>query len=307
MPPADPNSTEGPPTALPGATPRRGKVRDLYDLGEHLLLVASDRISAFDWVLPSAIPDKGRVLTQLSRWWFDRLADSLPVASHVVTCDVDAMPLPADADRDYLAGRSMLCRRATVVPFECVARGYLAGSGWKEYGRCGSVCGVPLREGLAESDRLPEPIFTPATKAEQGDHDENVPFNRMIADLGEPLAERLRGATLAVYSAGAQHAAERGVLIADTKFEFGHDAAGELMLVDELLTPDSSRFWPADGYAPGGSQPSFDKQFVRDWLLASDWDRVSPPPALPGDVVAQTREKYVEVYERLTGASFAWA
>ena len=295
-----------PPSDLPGYEPRRGKVRDVYDLGDHVLLVASDRISAFDWVLPTAIPDKGRVLTQLSRFWFDRLAAAAPVGHHLVTCDVEAMRLPEGASLERLAGRSMLCRKTRVVPFECVARGYLSGSGWKEYQSSGAVCGVPLPAGLIESDALPEPIFTPATKAEMGDHDENVAFDRMQRDLGEDLAGRLRDATLAIYSAGAEHAATCGLLIADTKFEFGQTPDGALLLIDELLTPDSSRFWPADQYRPGGAQPSFDKQFVRDWLLASDWDRESPPPALPEDVVERTRAKYVEAYERITAETFAW-
>lgn len=288
---------------LPGFEPVRGKVRDVYDLGEHLLLVASDRISAFDWILPTAIPDKGRVLTQVSRFWFDRWGDRVP--HHLVTCDVDQMPLPEGADRDWLAGRSMLCKKANVVPFECVARGYLSGSGWKEYQADQSVCGVALPAGLVESDRLPEPIFTPATKAELGDHDENVSFERMASDLGEELAERLRTLTLDLYAAGAEHAASCGLIIADTKFEFGVTDAGELILIDEVLTPDSSRFWPADQYTPGGAQPSFDKQFVRDWLLASDWDRNSEPPELPAEIVVQTRGKYIEALERLTGETFA--
>jgi phosphoribosylaminoimidazole-succinocarboxamide synthase len=291
---------------LPGYEPRRGKVRDVYDLGDQVLLVASDRISAFDWVLPTAIPDKGRVLTQLSRFWFDRLAAAAPVGHHLLSCDVEKMRLPEGADRERLAGRSMLCRKTRVVPFECVARGYLSGSGWKEYQKGGAVCGVPLPPGLIESDRLPEPIFTPATKAKMGEHDENIAFDRMQRDLGESLAGRLRDATLAIYSAGAAHAATCGLLIADTKFEFGQAPDGELLLIDELLTPDSSRFWPADQYRPGGAQPSFDKQFVRDWLLESDWDRQSPPPALPDDVVERTRAKYIEAYERLTGETFAW-
>lgn len=289
---------------LPGYEPRRGKVRDVYDLGEHLLLVASDRISAFDWILPTAIPDKGRVLTQVSRFWFDRWGERVP--HHLVSCDVDQMPLPAGADRDWLAGRSMLCKKAKVVPFECVARGYLSGSGWNEYQADRSVCGVALPGGLVESARLPEPIFTPATKAELGDHDENVPFERMASDLGGGLAERLRRLTLELYAAGAEHAAECGLIIADTKFEFGQTEAGELILIDEVLTPDSSRFWPADRYEPGGAQPSFDKQFVRDWLLASDWDRHSEPPELPAEIVGQTRAKYIEALERLTGEEFAW-
>ncbi|MEQ8848061.1 phosphoribosylaminoimidazolesuccinocarboxamide synthase [Botrimarina sp.] len=285
---------------------RRGKVRDVYDLGEHLLLVASDRISAFDWVLDATVPDKGRVLTQLSRFWFERLGSELGVEHHLITCDVHQMPLPSGADRARLEGRSMLCRKARVAPFECVARGYLAGSGWNEYQASGRVCGVDLPGGLRESDRLPEPIFTPATKADEGEHDENVPFGRMEADLGRELAAELRDLTLRIYRAGAEHAASRGLLIADTKFEFGHADDGRLLLIDEVLTPDSSRFWPADSYSPGSPQPSFDKQYVRDWLLASSWDRQSPPPPLPTEVVAHTRDKYIEAYERLTGERFAW-
>ncbi len=296
-------------SAIPGLEARRGKVRDIYDLGDQVLLVATDRLSAFDWVLPTGIPDKGRVLTQISRFWFGLLAERFGVAHHLVTCDVEKMPLPEGTDLESLAGRTMLCRKSRVVPFECVARGYLSGSGWKEYEASGQVCGVALPEGLRESERLAEPIFTPATKAEQGDHDENVPFDRMEADLGEELASRLRLQSLAIYAAGSEYAAERGVLVADTKFEFGL-ASGkegeELLLIDEVLTPDSSRFWPADRYAPGGSQPSFDKQFVRDWLLASDWDRKSTPPALPKEVVEQTRTKYIEAYKKLTGEALGW-
>ncbi|MEM6330402.1 MAG: phosphoribosylaminoimidazolesuccinocarboxamide synthase [Planctomycetota bacterium] len=301
-------------SSVGGLPARRGKVRDLYDLSPGdpagpLLLVATDRISAFDWVLPTGIPDKGRVLTQASRFWFDRLA-SLPGAAtphHLITTDVAAMDLPAGADRRALAGRAMLCRKARVAPFECVVRGYLSGSGWQEYRQSGAVCGVALPPGLRESDHLPEPIFTPATKAEQGDHDQNVPFDRMVNDLGSGLAGELRDRSLAIYQAGARHAASRGILLADTKLEFGHDAAsGELLLIDEVMTPDSSRYWPADQYQPGRGQPSFDKQYVRDWLLASDWDRRSEPPALPDDVVAKTRAKYIEALERLTGQAFAW-
>ncbi|MEO1498223.1 MAG: phosphoribosylaminoimidazolesuccinocarboxamide synthase [Planctomycetota bacterium] len=292
---------------LPGLEPIRGKVRDVYDLGDELLLVATDRVSAFDWVLPTGIPDKGRVLTQLSVFWFERLADVAGVEHHLITADVDRMPLPGDADRDALAGRTMLCRKGRVTPFECVARGYLAGSGWNEYRAAQAVCGVELPVGLQQSDRLPQPIFTPATKAEQGDHDENVTFERMAAAVGSPLAETLREQTLRLYALGADHARSCGLILADTKFEFAHveeEGRQKILLVDEALTPDSSRYWPADGYAAGRSQPSFDKQFVRDWLLASDWDRESPPPPLPDDVVQQTRAKYVEAYERLTGARF---
>ncbi|MEM1303721.1 MAG: phosphoribosylaminoimidazolesuccinocarboxamide synthase [Planctomycetota bacterium] len=316
---------------VPGCEPVRGKVRDGYDLPGGRLLVATDRISAFDWVLPTGVPDKGRVLTCLSDFWFRRLEQTLGVAHHLITCDVAAMGLPAGSDLDVLAGRTMLARKATVVPFECVVRGYLAGSGWREYRESGAVCGVELPPGLRESDRLPEPIFTPATKAAGsadagGAHDENVPFERMVADLGEPLANELRKRSLAIYQAGADHAADRGILLADTKFEFGlvgndelvandengenheNDGGGsELILIDEVLTPDSSRYWPADAYEPGHGQPSFDKQFVRDWLLSTDWDRASPPPALPAEVVAKTREKYIEAYERLTGEAFPYA
>jgi phosphoribosylaminoimidazole-succinocarboxamide synthase len=284
---------------------RRGKVRDVYDLGEAVLLVATDRISAFDWVLPTAVPDKGRVLTQLSRFWFGLLGPATGIAHHLLTCDVRSMGLPAGTDLEALDGRSMLCRKARVAPFECVARGYLAGSGWSEYRASGTVCGEPLPPGLVESQKLAYPLFTPATKAAEGEHDENVPFARMVADLGADLAGRLRDATLALYTAGSRHAADRGVLIADTKFEFGL-VEGDVVLIDEVLTPDSSRFWPALGYQPGGPQASFDKQFVRDWLRASGWDRASPPPGLPAEVVDRTRAKYIEAFELLTGEAFAW-
>jgi len=286
-------------TSLPDLPVRRGKVRDIYDLGNQLLLVATDRLSAFDWVLPTGIPDKGRVLTQISAFWFDLLGEP----SHLITTDVDQMPLGDGVDRDSLRGRATLCRRTEVVPVECVVRGYLAGSGWKEYAASGTVCGIGLPEGLAESAELPEPIFTPATKAEQGEHDENISFERMIGMVGGDVAEELRRRSLAIYRRAAEYARERGILIADTKFEFGRTADG-LLLIDEVLTPDSSRFWPADQYQPGRGQPSFDKQFVRDWLLATDWDRNSPPPPLPDDIVVRTREKYVEAYERLTGERF---
>ncbi len=286
-------------SSLPSLPVRRGKVRDIYDLGDQILLVATDRISAFDWVLPSGIPDKGRVLTQISAFWFHLLDEP----SHLLSIDVDAMPLPAEADRGPLAGRSTLCRKTEVVPIECVVRGYLAGSGWKEYGQDGTVCGIRLPEGLSESAQLPEPIFTPATKAEQGEHDENISFERMVEVVGSELAEELRRRSLSIYQRAADYARERGILIADTKFEFGR-VGDELLLIDEVLTPDSSRFWPADEYKPGRGQPSFDKQFVRDWLLSTDWDRNSPPPELPDDIAAKTRDKYVEAYERLTGERF---
>jgi phosphoribosylaminoimidazole-succinocarboxamide synthase len=279
----------------------RGKVRDIYDVGsDHLLMVTTDRISAFDVVLPTPIPDKGRVLTGLSLFWFDRTRDLVP--NHLVSASVDDLP-PAFADhRDELAGRSMLVRRARMIPIECVARGYLSGSGWKEYRTSGTVCGIRLPEGLGESERLPEPIFTPATKAETG-HDENISIDRAAEIVGEGLARRLEELTLALYERGAALAADRGVILADTKFEFGF-IDGEIGLCDEVMTPDSSRFWPADGYAPGGPQPSFDKQYVRDWLDASGWDHEPPPPELPPDVVGQTAGRYREAYERITGQPF---
>jgi phosphoribosylaminoimidazole-succinocarboxamide synthase len=279
---------------------RRGKVRDIYDLGSELLLVSTDRISAFDWVLPTGIPDKGRVLTELSAFWFDLLKEP----NQMLSVDVESLPDLSAEDRQLLAGRSMWVRRAQVVPIECVVRGYLAGSAWAEYRASGTICGIRLPAGLVESSILPEPIFTPATKAETG-HDVNISFDEMADRVGRNLAEELRDRSLAVYSRGARHARERGILIADTKFEWGwwND---ELILIDEVLTPDSSRFWPADQYQPGTSPPSFDKQFVRDWLLSVGWDKNSQPPALPDEVVCKTREKYVEAYERLSGRQFAW-
>jgi phosphoribosylaminoimidazole-succinocarboxamide synthase len=290
-------------SVLPGISVRRGKVRDVYDLGETLLLVSTDRISAFDWVLPTGIPDKGRVLTQLSRFWFDRLH----TRHHMLSTDVDEMDLPAGVDREPLVGRSMLCKKTEVVPIECVVRGYLAGSGWKEYVASGRVCGIPLPPGLAECQKLPEPIFTPATKAEQGEHDENISFERMIEIVGRETAEALRQRSLDIYRRGSEYAAERGIIIADTKFEFGRvEGAGEIILIDEVLTPDSSRFWPADVYQPGKGQPSFDKQFVRDWLSGTEWDKNSPPPELPAEIVAKTRQKYIEAFERISGEPFAW-
>jgi phosphoribosylaminoimidazole-succinocarboxamide synthase len=285
-------------TSLPGLSVRRGKVRDVYDLGDRLLLVSSDRISAFDWVLPSGIPDKGRVLTQIAAFWFDRLREP----NHVITTDVGQMDLPPGADRAMLAGRTTLCRKTEVVPIECVVRGYLSGSGWKEYQENGMVCGIQLPPGLTESARLPEPIFTPATKAAEG-HDENISFDRMVGIVGRSLAEELRRRSIGVFQRGSDYARQRGIIIADTKFEFGQ-VGGELLLIDEVLTPDSSRFWPADQYAPGRSQASFDKQFVRDWLSATTWDKNSTPPALPDDVVAKTRQTYIEAYERLTDRVF---
>jgi phosphoribosylaminoimidazole-succinocarboxamide synthase len=286
-------------TDLPGVPVRRGKVRDVYDLGDRLLLVSTDRISAFDWVLPTGIPDKGRVLTQLSRFWFELLDEP----NHLLSTEAAQYGLPAGADLESLAGRSMLVRKTQVVPIECVVRGYLSGSGWKEYKSGGAVCGVKLPSGLVESDRLPEPIFTPATKEESG-HDENISFGEMQRLVGGKLADELRARSLRVYQRGADYARQRGIIIADTKFEWGL-VDGQLILIDEVMTPDSSRFWPADAYKPGGGQPSYDKQFVRDWLERSGWDKNSPPPELPADVIEATRGKYVEAYERLTGNRFS--
>jgi len=288
-------------TDLPDLPLKRGKVRDVYDLGEQLLLVSSDRISAFDWVLPTGIPDKGRVLTQVSNFWFDQLK----VAHHLLATEVAQMNLPDGIDLEPLVGRAVLVRKTEVVPIECVVRGYLAGSGWKEYQADGTVCGITLPKGLQESDRLPEPIFTPATKAEVGDHDENISFERMCQAIGTELAEELRRRSLEIYQRGVDHAQSVGIILADTKFEFGQ-VGGELILIDEVMTPDSSRFWPADQYEPGRSQSSFDKQFVRDWLSATDWDKNSEPPELPADVVMRTRDKYIEACERITGAAFPW-
>ncbi len=286
-------------TSLPGLPVRRGKVRDVYDLGDRILLVSTDRLSAFDWVLPTAIPDKGRVLTQISSFWFQLLHEP----DHVITSDVTQMDLPAGVDRAMLAGRSMLCRKTEVVPIECVVRGYLAGSGWKEYQQSQTVCGIKLPEGLTESARLPEPIFTPSTKAAAG-HDENIGFEQVVRTVGRELAEQLRQRSLRIFQRGADYARQRGIIIADTKFEFGL-LGDQLLLIDEVLTPDSSRFWPADQYAAGRGQASFDKQFVRDWLSATPWDKNSPPPALPDEIVRKTRQKYIEAFERLTNREFA--
>jgi phosphoribosylaminoimidazole-succinocarboxamide synthase len=278
----------------------RGKVRDVYDAGEdRLLLVATDRISAFDVVLPDPVPDKGRVLTGLSSFWFDRLADLVP--HHVLSTDRAAFPAPF-ADEAVLGGRATLVKKATVVPMECVARGYLSGSGWAQYRESSSVCGVPIPPGLTESARLPEPIFTPTTKAEAG-HDLPLDPDGAVDLVGKGLFQRLKELTLAIYERLEETVGPKGILVADTKLEFGF-ADGELVLIDEVGTPDSSRFWPADAYAPGGAQPSFDKQFVRDWLDGSGWDREPPPPALPGDVIAGTAARYREAYEHITGEAF---
>ena len=280
---------------VPGVACRRGKVRDVYDLGDRLVLVATDRISAFDHVLPTGIPDKGRILTALTLFWLDRLG----VENHLISADLTAMP-PAFASRPELTGRSCLVKKADVVPIECVVRGYLAGSGWKEYRQSRAVCGVALPEGLRQAEQLPEPIFTPATKEETG-HDVNVSFATMADLVGKATADELRERSLDAYTRACAHAATCGILLADTKFEWGRLPDGRLILIDEVLTPDSSRFWPAAEYAVGQSPPSFDKQFVRDWLETTDWDKNSAPPALPDEVGARTRAKYVEAYERLTG------
>jgi len=292
--------------ALPLPVIARGKVRELYAVDEDtLLLVASDRLSAYDVVLPTPVPDKGAVLTGLSLWWFGQLRDLVP--DHLVTADVADYPADLAPWADALRGRSMLCRRLAMQPVECVARGYLTGSGLIDYRAGGTVCGVALPEGLTEASRLPEPIFTPATKAALGEHDENVDLAAVSAQFGVPLAAQLRTATLDVYSRAAAHVAERGMILADTKLEFGRDPQGELVLADEVLTPDSSRFWPLEGFAAGHVQPSFDKQYVRDWLTGpSGWDRhgETPPPPLPEAVVHATRERYIEAYERISGLSF---
>ncbi len=291
-------------THLAGRAPiSRGKVRDLYEVGDKLLIVATDRISAFDYILASGIPDKGRVLNQLSIFWFDLLREVVP--THFITARVADYPAALRAYAEQLEGRSMLVHRTRPVPIECVARGYLAGSGWKEYQQTGAVCGIKLPAGLRESDTLPEPIFTPATKATTG-HDINISFEETAAQIGRPLAERLRDLTLDIYRRASDYARSRGIIIADTKFEFGLPAEAskyddKVVLIDEVLTPDSSRFWAVDTYAPGQPQPSFDKQFVRDYLERSGWDKQPPAPALPPDIVEATRQRYREAYRRLTG------
>lgn len=279
----------------------QGKVRDLYDLGDRLLLVASDRISAFDVVLPDEIPHKGEVLTRLSVFWFGLLGDIVP--NHLLSTDVADLPSEFAPYADWLRGRFMLVKKASVFPVECIVRGYLAGSGWKEYRELGTVCGIALPRGLRESDRLGQPLFTPSTKAEIGTHDENISFEQLNEIVGADRADALRSASVSLYSAARDHAVGRGIIIADTKFELGL-VDGDLTLVDEVLTPDSSRFWPADDYEPGGSQASFDKQYVRDWLEASGWDKTPPAPTLPPDVIKGTSERYIQAYELITGQSF---
>lgn len=279
----------------------QGKVRDIFDLGKALLIVATDRLSAFDVVLPDPIPYKGEVLTKISLFWFDHLADIVP--NHLLSADECDLPESLAPHADALRGRFMLVKKAEVFPVECIVRGYLAGSGWKEYQASGTVCGQKLPDGLKESARLPEPIFTPSTKAAIGSHDENISFERMVEIVGAEHAERLREVSLALYSAARDHAATRGIIIADTKFEFGL-VDDEVTLIDEVLTPDSSRFWPADEYESGHGQPSFDKQFVRDWLENNGWNKQPPAPELPEDIITVTAEKYIEAYEMLTDEPF---
>ncbi len=276
----------------------RGKVRDIYDLGESLLIVTTDRISAFDVIMNEGIPDKGYVLTQISAYWFRTMEDIIP--NHIISTDVSDFPIQCRKYADILEGRSMLVKKAAPLPVECIVRGYLAGSGWKEYQSKGSVCGIALPEGLRESDRLPDPVFTPSTKAELGEHDENIPFDRMVQLCGKDLAEQARDATLRIYGKARDIAGGKGIIIADTKFEFGV-FDGKLIIIDECLTPDSSRFWPKDSYSPGGPQPSFDKQFLRDYLQSLGWNKQPPPPTLPPDIIAQTRRGYEDAYRRLTG------
>ena len=288
-------------TNLPGIPLRaRGKVRDVYSIGEdRLLIIATDRISAFDYILATGIPDKGRVLTAMSLFWFDFLKDVTP--NHLISANVDEYPEELQAFRNQLEGRSMLVHRANMVDVECVARGYISGSGWKDYKRTGAICGIPLPAGLKESDKLPEPIFTPATKAQTG-HDENVSYEAVAALIGIDLTNRLRALTLAIYRKASDYAATKGIILADTKFEFGF-VGEQLVLGDEVLTPDSSRFWPAATYAPGGAQPSYDKQFVRDYLESIQWNKQPPAPALPDEIARHTSEKYKQAYRELTGRS----
>ena len=276
----------------------RGKVRDIYDLGESLLIVTTDRISAFDVIMNEAIPDKGYVLTQISAFWFRQMEDIIP--NHIISTDVKEFPAACQKYADVLEGRSMLVKKAKPLPAECIVRGYLSGSGWKDYKATGAVCGIKLPAGLVESDRLPEPIFTPSTKAELGTHDENISFDQMVKMCGRELSEKVRDVTLAIYAKARDIADTKGIIIADTKFEYGI-YNGELIIIDECMTPDSSRFWPKDGYKPGGPQPSFDKQFLRDYLETLDWGKTAPAPPLPAEIVKKTGEKYMEALVRLTG------
>lgn len=287
-------------TSASGISPAKcGKVRDIYDLGSTFLIVATDRLSAFDVVLPDGIPNKGKVLTHISAFWFRKLSHIVP--NHLLSIDVHDFPDPFRSSADVFAGRSMLVKRAKPLPVECVVRGYLSGSGWNEYRQTQAICGIPLPAGLKESDRLPRPIFTPSTKEEVGIHDQNITFDDLVRSVGSSMAGQLRDLSLRLYTEGAQYAETRGIIIADTKFEFGLDDNGELIWIDEALTPDSSRFWPMDRYTPGGPQPSFDKQFVRDFLLSIGWDKTPPGPRLPEDVIRTTGRKYEEALEQLTG------
>ena len=276
----------------------RGKVRDIYDLGEHLLIVTTDRISAFDVIMDQGIPNKGKVLTQISRFWFEQMTDIIP--NHIVAVEVGDFPASTHKFREQLEGRSMLVKKAKPLPVECIVRGYVAGSGWKDYQKTGAICGIALPVGLLESDRLPAPIFTPSTKAELGEHDENISFEKTVELCGEELATQVRDTTIAIYNRALQLADAKGIIIADTKFEFGL-YQDRLLWIDEALTPDSSRFWPKDQYQPGGPQPSFDKQFLRDYLETLDWGKKAPPPPLPEEIVRKTGEKYQEALTRLTG------
>lgn len=276
----------------------RGKVREMYDLGEHLMMVTSDRISAFDVIMDQGIPYKGQVLNSFSKFWFDQMLDILP--HHIVSTNVDDFPAETHKYREQLEGRSMLVKKAKPLPVECIVRGYISGSGWKEYKQSGTICGIPLPEGLQESQILPETIFTPSTKAEIGEHDENISFEETVKLIGQEMAEKVRDISIAIYERARKTADEKGIIIADTKFEFGI-LDGELIWIDEALSPDSSRFWPKDLYQAGGPQMSFDKQFLRDYLETLDWDKVAPPPPLPDDIVAKTSEKYREALTRLTG------
>ena len=280
---------------------KRGKVRDIYDLGDALLMVASDRISAFDVVMPEIVPDKGKILNLISLYWFDIMSDLVP--NHVITGDVKAFPESCRPYADLLAGRSMLVKKCEPLPIECVVRGYISGSGWKSYQKEQSVCGIGLPAGLKESDRLPEPIFTPSTKEEVGVHDINIDFEEAARRVGRPMAEKVRDVSLAIYKKGTRLALEKGIIIADTKFEFGI-VDGDLILIDEVLTPDSSRFWPSNQYAPGGPQPSFDKQYLRDYLDSIKWNKQPPAPHLPEDVIANTRKKYLEALQAITGTTY---
>ena len=279
---------------------RQGKVRDVYDIGDYYLMVASDRISAFDYILPTQIPDKGRVLTQISKFWFD----FFDIPNHLVTTELDSIEIPDGLDREFLEGRSMVVKKCDVVPIECVVRGYLVGSGWRDYQSTGSVCGIDLPAGLKNCAQFPEALFTPATKEESG-HDENISFERMIEIVGADTSNELKAKSIEIYEKGREFAASKGIILADTKFEWGWHQ-GELILIDEVLTPDSSRFWPADQYEEGRNQVSFDKQFVREYLDSTDWDKNSEPPELPSEIVANTRQKYIDAFERLAGVSFPW-